>query len=151
MKHYDKLFEMNNKKLIQSNLINALVGIVVFISICFLFQKINLFKLPNQSFGSIIIESFIVATAVFIFRTYIRRSGLKKEITMKSKKLILANFIGILITIIAFVLISLLFKKLNFFDFNSRSFYSIIIEGLVLGVGIFIFMNIYLGKKRNDE
>lgn len=68
---------------------------------------------------------------------------------MKNKKLFFAYISGTITGFIAIVLVSLLFKKLNLFDYGSRSFAGIVIDSFFTSIiMIFIFMTIYTNGKR---
>jgi uncharacterized membrane protein len=63
------------------------------------------------------------------------------------QKNILNTFISGLVGFIVFVLVSLLFKKLNFFNFENRSFTNIVVEGLIVSICFSILLFIKLKRR----
>jgi Ca2+/Na+ antiporter len=66
---------------------------------------------------------------------------------MANKKLFLETLLASIIFFLLFVSLLLLFIRYHLFDFNDRSFKSIIVEGFFVSVIFFVFMFFYTKRR----
>lgn len=85
----------------------------------------------------------------------VRRFGIislaVKNLSMKNRNLLLNYFLGGCIVFVVFILVSILFKKWNLFDFNTRSLKNIIIEALIVSIVWSVVMFFSRNRLKNRQ